>query len=227
VTALIDHTDEVTVSDYSFYCSDVDGDGDQDCLSSASNAGIPGFQLIDTVRGPDITFYPAADPAIPYADFSLMLTLERFGMPERYYLKNVTMRKGAALATDQDPTSPFNFLYDTATTRTFISDAVAMQLGLGAVGDFDCYGPAVDDNQGYTLDEIVVVGDNGTYTIQNAAVCWDESKVHQPTLYQVVVGSNLFDQVPILVDGPHNRLGIGAPTATPVDWVPLPRNCVY
>ena len=225
VTALIDHTEQVTVSGYSFYCSDVDGDGSDDCLSTAGNAGIPGFELIDTVSGPDITFYPPADPTIPLSDFNLMLELERFGMPERYYLKNVTLRKGTLLASDQDPTSPVNFLFDTGTTRTFIADAVAAQLGLGPVGDFDCYGPGDDDNKGYIIDEIVMVGNNGTYTIQNAAVCWDESRVKQPTLYQVVVGSNLFDQVPILVDGPRNRLGIGSPAVTPVDWEPLPRNC--
>ena len=153
-----------------------------------------------------------------------MLELERFGMPERYYLKNVTFKEGALTVSDQNPATPIRFLYDTGTTKTFISDQVATLLNLHIQpGDFDCF--ASGDKLGYTLNEIIMKGPNGTYTVQNASVCWDESEIDSLSLYQVVIGSNLFDQVPVFVDGPRNRLGIGQPTTSAVTWVPLPRNC--
>jgi hypothetical protein len=214
VVATIDYTTYREVDGYDFYPG----------LTTAGNSNIAGFQKFTKVYGPDITFYEPNDLAIPYSQFGLFLELERWGMPERYGLKNLTFKEGTAEVSNLQLAGNKFLHYDTATTITIINNDIASQLGLVAgAGTFDCF--TTNDNLGYVIDEVTMNGPNGTYKIQNAMVCWDESRIVSSGVVAAVIGSNFFDQVPVLFDGPRNRLGIGIPATTPVTWIVIPRNC--
>lgn len=209
IVTKIDYTTKIERTGFNFY-PDLD----------PGNSGIDGFQRIDTASGPDINFYhPKAE--IPFPD--LFIRLDRWGMPERYCLKNVTFKNDSGEVNDQNLPPNMVFQYDTATTITIINDYMANMLGLTGPGTFDCFEP--NDRKGYVIDEVTMAGPNGTYKITNVSVCWDQSRIDASAVVAAVIGSNFFDQVPILFDGPRNRLGIGPPTTTPVTWTVLPRNC--
>jgi len=79
-------------------------------------------------------------------------------------------------------------------------------LGLAAGGSScDCYGGT---NNGYYISSITAMGIDGTYRIENAAICWQESSIVGSNIVDAVIGSNLFDQVQIILDGPNNTLGV-------------------
>lgn len=166
------------------------------------------------VTGPYIDFYLPGDPDIPNPD--LVLQLERFGsigtgsdgstVGQRYWLRNVVFQNGTNVVTDdQSAPNPFNFLYETATTITIINDRVANALGLSAgTGSFSCLNGS---NNGYVLDSVSMIGTDGSYRIENANICWQESAI-TTSQADAVIGSNFFDQVQIIFDGPGNTLGI-------------------
>ena len=167
VVAGIDYTARKELSGYNFYPG----------LKDPDSSGILGFRIFNTVYGPDITFFPADDPAIPYSEFGLFLELGRWGMPERYNIKNVVFKRGTYSIDDTGLVGGKVLHYDTGTTRTIINDDIASQLHLNsASSSFDCFNDG--DNLGYVIDEVTFTAPNGTYTVQNAAVCWDESMIH-------------------------------------------------
>jgi hypothetical protein len=123
---------------------------------------------------------------------------------------------------DQDLPSPFIFQYDTGTTVTVIGDWLAGQLGLTRnSGTFQVFNPG----DGYVLDEVLMTSPNGVYKISKACVCWDQSRIQAAAVIAAVIGSNFFDQVPVLFNGPQNKLGIWPPAKIPVIWQVIPRNC--
>lgn len=211
VVAKIDYTTYIERSGYEFYPG-----------LTAAPPTPPGFQEFDKVYGPDITFYAPNDQQIPYTDFGLFLKLDRWGMPERYCLKNVTFKHGTAEISDQNLAGSKVLHYDTATTITIINDDIATHLGLTpGAGTFDCFDPG----DGYVIDEVTMTGPNGTYTLQNVSICWNPGRIQSSGVVAAVIGSNFFDQVPVLFDGPRNRLGIGTPATNPVTWIVIPKNC--
>ena len=212
VVAKLDYTVCVQVAGYDFY------------PGLTADPGISPFQKNDKVFGPDIKFFAPDDPQIPFPE--LFLSLGRWGVPARYCLKNVTFTKGALTFSDQNlPANKF-FFYDTGTRTTIINGDIAAALGLAPDnGTFDVW--ASGDKKGYVLDKVVMSGPAGTYTILNAAVAcdWDHSHIVSWGVISAVIGSNFFDQVPVLFDPTRNRLGLGPPTTTPVAWPTLPNNC--
>lgn len=119
----------------------------------------------------------------------------------RYWLRDIDFHHGNSVANDL--LREFNYLFDTGTTMTIISDQVANVLQLSsAEADFDCFGKA---GAGHYLDSVTMYGVDGRYTVKNAAVCWAQDKIGTG---DAVIGSNFFDQVQIIVDGPGNMLGI-------------------
>jgi hypothetical protein len=215
VVAIIDNTTAVSRGPYGFVPPD-------DLFDPVKNAD-------NNVDGHDITFFSAGDPGVPPA--SLELQLERFGSAgtaldgatreQRYLLRNVAFENGGAVVDDQNPGDQFNFFYDTGTSVTIINSRLAAALGIGpgTLSTFDCLGGT---NNGFTLDSITMTGIGGDYTIQNASVCVDDSAINtrlpSGELVDSVIGSNLFDQVPIIWDGPGDRLGVGI-VPEPDGWV--------
>ena len=213
VVAAINYTQKVTVDGFNFYPD----------LTDPANTGISGFVPLTAVEGPDITFFNMGDNAIPPS--AVQLELAPFGTPVRPVLKNVEFRNQGQYVNDNDPSiSPsLLYLYDTGTTPTIIGNQIAGLLNLTAgAGTFSCLDGT---NNGYTIDGIVMVGQNGgTYTVNNASVCWSQAGL-QSSVLSAVIGSNLFDQVPVVFDGVQMLLGVGTPTASPVIWMAPRRNC--
>lgn len=213
VAAKIDHTKYVERAGYRdlFYPG-----------MDPGRSGISGFQEFDTVLGPEIIFYDPASSQIPFPDF--FLELARWGIPERFRLKNVIFKDGPFFAYDQDLLGDKFLQYDSATTITIINDDIAGKLHLVAgQGTFDVW--TQDDKKGYVIDEVIMTSPTGCYMVRNACVCWDEGAITLPNILAAVIGSNFFDQVPLYFDPIGNRLGIGPPAAAPVAWPAIPRNC--
>jgi len=213
VAAKIDHTKYVERAGY------------RDLLypgMDPGGSGIDDFQEFDKLFGPEITLYDPASSQIPFPAF--FLELVRWGNPQRFRLVNVIFKDGPYFATDQDLAGNKFLHYDTGTTITIINDDIAGKLHLvPGQGTFDVW--ALGDKKGYEIDEVTMTGPAGCYTVRNAGVCWDEREVKFPNILAAVIGSNFFDQVPLYFDPISNRLGIGPPSAAPVTWPPIPRNC--
>jgi Bacterial Ig-like domain (group 2) len=207
VVAAIDYATRVQRSGYDFYPGLID--------RTETGTGVTGFSPIDAVAAPDITFYSPADPTIPTLRLEFLLT--RIGVPAvRYGLVDIEFRDGPNLFRGQDPMvqEQPNILFDTGTTITIIGDAIASRLALmPGSGTFDCLDGS---SNGYVLDVIRINGPSGSYAVINASVCWSQPDV--PLWLAAITGSSLFDQVPIVFDGFGNRLWVGEPTATPVNW---------
>ncbi len=167
-----------------------------------------------TVTGPYIDFYLPGDPGIPAPD--LILQLERHGnlvstdgatVGSRYWLRNVVFQNGNNIVADHpNAPNPFDFLYDTGTTLTIVNNRTASSLGLlSGAGTFNCFGGT---SNGYVIDSVTMIGSDGSYRINNANICWRESAIGTPTVVDAVIGSNFFDQVQIIFDGPGDNLGI-------------------
>jgi hypothetical protein len=59
-----------------------------------------------------------------------------------------------------------------------------------------------------------MTGTDGTYTVNDAVVCWSPSVIDTSIngrLVDAVIGTNLFSQVKVLLDGPNRKLGILVP----------------
>jgi hypothetical protein len=172
-----------------------------------------------TIQAPDITFFNIGEAGIPTP--LLELELERFGTTginasgalegQRYLLRNITLSNGASSANDQS----FRFFYDSGTDLTIIGNTVASALGLvPGGGTFNCFGGT---NNGYTISSAAMAAiGGGTFTVNGARVCWQDSAidtfVSPGVRVDAVLGQNLFDDVPHLINGPGNRLGIGLAT---------------
>ena len=160
------------------------------------------------VKGPYIDLYWPNDSRIPRP--ALMLQLEKFGNPvstdgatagHRYLLRNMTFKQGNNAVSDRE--QAFKFLFDTGTTITIVNNRIANVLGLAAMSaSFNCYGGR---NNGYTIDSVMMSGTQGTYQIHHAAICWQDSATRN---HDAVIGSNFFDQVELIIDGPQQLLGI-------------------
>lgn len=172
----------------------------------------PGSSVV--VTGPYIDFYLPGDAGIPAPDLSL--ELERFGsltstdgatVGQRYWLRNVVFQRGTNVVADhRDAPDPFDFMFDTGTTITIVNNKVAGLLDLSSLtASFNCYGGT---NNGYIIDSVTMLGTDGTYRINNASICWQESAIRNPSIVDAVIGSNFFDQVQLIIDGPGNSLGI-------------------
>ncbi|MBW2182582.1 MAG: hypothetical protein JRF49_01770 [Deltaproteobacteria bacterium] len=172
----------------------------------------PGFGI--TVTGPYTDFFLPGDPGIPAPD--LILQLERFGNlvstdgatpGQRYWLRNVVFQNGNNVVADhQNAPNPFDFLFDTGTTLTIVNNRTANSLGLSSgSGTFNCFGGT---SNGYVIDSVTMIGSDGSYRINNANICWQESAIGNPQIVDAVIGSNFFDQVQIIFDGPGDNLGI-------------------
>jgi len=170
--------------------------------------------LVTPESGPYMDFYFPGDSGIPSPD--LVLTLERFGSTtstdgatagQSYWLRNMIFQHGTNVAADDpDAADPIDFRLDTGTTLTIINDRVAGLLGLIAGdGSSNCFGGI---NNGYVIDSVTAMGDDGTYRIENASICWQESVIDGSHIVDAVIGSNFFDQVQIVFDGVNNTLGI-------------------
>jgi len=157
------------------------------------------------VRPPTVHLYLPGDSGIPDPDMTL--NLEPFGNlvsndatpGYRYWLRYVTFQHGDNVVSDQQ--GEFDFLFDTGTTLTIVSDRVANLLELQDA-EFDCFG---EENNGYYVDSVSMVGFDALYQIDQAAVCHKDDLVKAG---DVVIGSNFFDQVQIIIDGPGASLGI-------------------
>lgn len=170
--------------------------------------------LATAATGPYMDFYLPGSIGIPSPD--LVLQLERFGSMvstdgviagQRYWLRNIVFQQGSnVVADDQSAPDPFDFLYDTGTTLTIINDRMANVLGLAAsAGSFNCFGGT---SNGYALDSVTMLSTGGSYRITNASVCWQQSAINTPAIVDAVIGSNFFDQVEVILNGPADTLGI-------------------
>ncbi len=144
------------------------------------------------------------------------IELEKFGnliSPDgataghRYWLRNVVFQNGNNVVADhQNAPNPFDFLFDTGTTLTIVNNRAANSLGLSSgSGTFNCFGGT---SNGYVIDSVTMIGSDGSYRINNANICWQESAIESPQIVDAVIGSNFFDQVQIIFDGPGDTLGI-------------------
>lgn len=170
--------------------------------------------LASPISGPSMDFYMPGNAAIPTADVEL--TMQRFGnltstsgatVGQSYWLRNVVFQEGdKAVADDPNATDPIDFRFDTGTTLTIINDRVAGLLELPAGnGAFNCFGGA---GNGYNIDAITMIGADGIYRVENVDVCWQQGAIAGASIVDAVLGSNFFDQVQIIIDGPNNTLGI-------------------
>jgi len=188
-----------------------------------------------SVTAPDITFFLPGDTGIPTPE--VVLDLDRFGSTspaldgtqrgEHYLLRNVSFDNNGHTADDQNPLDPLNFFFDTGTTPTIISSNMAnrLMIDLTTPGAFDCLGGT---GNGYAIDSITMTGAGGNYVIGNASVCVSDASITTfiapGQRVDAVIGSNLFDQVPVLFDGPGNTLGIGIAAAP--NGIPEPSTAV-
>jgi hypothetical protein len=190
-----------------------------------------------TVTAPDIQFYQPGDPNIPIPTLTLFLegfgsaAANPTGTTDqRHFLQNVTFTKGSANVYDEQTTAnPKRFLFDTGTTFTVINQAMANLLGANPANPTPGAGCSSNNTANFVqLDSITVVGMNSsnqlaTYKINNIEVCVDVAgTVIKPSSsypdpanptgpwrkVDAVIGSNLFDQVKVLWNGPNRTLGI-------------------
>ncbi|MBL0173596.1 MAG: Ig-like domain-containing protein [Gemmatimonadaceae bacterium] len=223
IVASLDYTRSVTRSGWNFYRF-TDAGGVAHELTSAANSGLPGFVKFNSITAPDITFYPAGSASVPASSFEL--DLARVGPPgERFVLTNLAFRHQGYFVSDADPvTAPtLPYLFDTGTNITIVGDQIAGMLHLVAGGgSFNCLGGT---SNGYVLDAITAVAAGGAYVVNSANVCWQQNAILDGgARFSAVIGSNLFDQVRIVLDGPRNKLGVGPVAPSPVFWQPAPRN---
>jgi len=158
------------------------------------------FSQVETI---EVTFYQPNDARIPAVETSLRL--EPFGNPvsadgatagHRYWLRNVTFQDGTRTVSDQEGT--LNFFFDTGTNLTIVNNAIAARLGLASKpASFDCFR---GQQNGYYIDSVTMAGTRGDYRINNVSICVKEDTI---TVGDAVIGTNFFDRVQIVIDGPH------------------------
>ncbi|MCB0164223.1 MAG: tetratricopeptide repeat protein [Anaerolineae bacterium] len=163
------------------------------------------------VSGPYMDFFWPGDTAIPTPDVALQLepagnlvSTDGATAGRRYWLRNVVFQQNGHTVSDQS--GEYNFFFDTGTTVTLVNNRMAATLGLPfSAGEFNCFGGV---NNGYVIDSVTMLGANGFYRVNHASVCWQDNQI---TTGDAVIGSNFFDQVQIMLDGPGNSLGVSGP----------------
>ena len=115
-------------------------------------------------------------------------------------------KDGLNQVTDQG--TNLHFLYDTGTNFTAISSTMAQSLGLtGKPVKFQCTTGGTTTLNGYQIDAIQMTGFSGdTYTVTNARICVDTDPAPFGGVADARIGSNLFEQVPVLFNGDSNTL---------------------
>jgi len=189
-----------------------------------NTASPPNVPEITHVNGyADLRFFNPGDSAIPVPQISLSLEdWPGVGIqPPKYLIENMRWQEACAVADDTTNTDPvpLQFFLDTGTAFTAIGDRLANALSLPASGDFDCF--SAGDQLGYIIDRVTMTGTGGSYTINNALVCWEPNPVDplDPLIeirvrgryVDAVIGASFFSQVEILLDGPNSALGVSVP----------------
>ncbi len=144
---------------------------------------------------------------------------------DRWQIDPLVLRNNG-LSYQSDPGSNTQFLYDTGTKFTAVSRNIANELGLLVEDpDFICN---INGNpyEGHVIDSVEMQGFVGerqnledTYVVKNARICIEDDDPGTPRIikspgdhstgdYQAVIGSNLFEQVKVLLDGPRSTLTI-------------------
>jgi hypothetical protein len=193
-----------------------------------------------SVTGPDMQFYEPKLPSNPVPTLKLPLAyfgsttpsaLDNATRDQRVFIRNVRFKNGGnEVSDDQTVPAPRQFLFDTGAPPTIISTSMATNLGLSYLSPNlateDCFTTQAG-NEGFVIDEVTFSSFDptygGTYTITNAVVCVDITGTRITTNYpnptpppggklvDAVIGLNLFDHVPILVNLPEGYLGIMPP----------------
>lgn len=184
----------------------------------------PNIPEITHVNGyADLQFFDPGDSAIPTPQ--IKLNLEGWPgvgiQPPKYLIENMRWQEVCEVADDTTNTDPLplQFFFDTGSAFTAIGDRLANALSLPASGDFDCF--SLGDQLGHIIDRVTMTGTGGSYTINNALVCWEPNPV-DPTdslikiqvrgrLVDAVIGASFFSQVELLLDGPNSTLGVSVP----------------
>lgn len=192
-----------------------------------------------TITSPDIQFYRPGASGIPAPNLTLfgqgfgaVHTVPTGTSDQRPFLQNVTFTNTVGATTNnvfdnQSTSNPVRFLYDTGTTFTVISSAMATTLGaMPASPNPAARCSSLNQANFVTLDLITVVGMNAgnqlaRYEVNNPEVCVDVANTviivdytdpANPTgpkkKVDAVIGANLFDQAKILWDGPKLTIGI-------------------
>ncbi|MGR9053136.1 MAG: aspartyl protease family protein [Gammaproteobacteria bacterium] len=194
------------------------------------------FGTAFNITAPDIRFYQPSDSGIPTP--TLTLFLEGFGSTaanpngttdQRHFLQNVTFSKGGNSVYDsQTLTNPKRFMFDTGTTFTVISQAMAAALGANPASPDPTAGCSSNNQVNFVqLDSIEVVGMNNskqlaTYRINNAEVCVDVAGtvIKSTSTYpdpanpsvqrkvDAVIGANIFKKAKILWNGPRRTVSL-------------------
>jgi len=191
-----------------------------------------------TVSGPPMEFYEPKLSTNPVPLLKLPLAFFGSTTPDlldnathghRVFIRNVTFFEGTYdVSDDQTAATPLQFLFDTGAPVTIVSQSLGMALGLDLSSTTkpptqDCY-TTTPGMEGWTIDSVEfksydpVFG--GSYTIENAVVCVDDTGSRITAQYanptpppaskkvDAVIGLNLFDHVPILVNLPEGYVGI-------------------
>jgi hypothetical protein len=172
-------------------------------------------EITDPYGYSDVSFFPPGDPGIPTPQVTLHFDVFAPGaQPPRYAISNVRWQEGCPVADDTPDTiiEPLQFFYDTGAAFTLIGDRLASALELQIPGDYDCF--AINDGKGFFIDKLTMTGVGGSYTVTDAMGCWDQSRIRTVlnTLpADAVIGSNLFRQVKLVIDGPNAELGVILP----------------
>ena len=195
------------------------------------------------VKAPDITFNPKGT-----LGSEVTVSLQRFGattpltgnydVGQRLWmhgveLKNKNHRLQAPQTGDIGATET-RFMFDTGSHVSLMDPGVAASLGL-----YDPMSPASINPDGYStingvanvpgwkLNSVVMTGQGGAYTVQNAWFfispdVWSGSAIDPNAVafngspIDAVLGSNLFIQTALFFDGPGNALGIGVKSSAPL-----------
>ncbi len=170
-----------------------------------SNKIIGLFSKLETIEvnlyNPSDANIPAVDIWLPLEQIDEQVSAEDATAGRRYWLRNVTFQSDGKRVSDQ--TDGLNFMFDTATTLTVVNDVIAEKLDLSSrPASFNCFR---GQNNGYFIDSVQMTGAEGTYQLNNIAICWKADVVEAG---DALIGTNFFDKVQIVVDGPNARLGI-------------------
>jgi hypothetical protein len=197
---------------------------------------------------PDIHFFMPGNPAIPQAPYRVALTRRGdFGVAwdgashgPRFMVPSGVLKNGDKVVLG----SSFGFLYDTGSTTTAVTEAVAAALGIDTAVD-----PPVDiftvntvggtaTVKGYVIErfEMTTIDGASRYVIRNPLVYVVPNRPDSanpspfPEGIDVALGSNYFASTRVVFNGPGNELGlfIGEPADSDGDGILNPLdNCPF
>jgi hypothetical protein len=189
-----------------------------------------------TLTCPDIGFFEPGDAAVPPPPLSIPLArrggfgtaLDGASFGPRFVVPTARLRNGDIQVTGQE----FDFLFDTGSSTTVVTEELAAALGIriGVDNPVDSFevntisGPAVV--RGWVVDRFEIATGDGlqryavpmpmVYVVPNRP----DGSSPFPGGIDVVLGSNYF-RTPVLFDGPGDRLGLyeGEPNDSDDDGV--------